>query len=151
MHGLRGHPKHTWGGHSVPDNRSETETETETVPRSTSQNLLRRLRRGNKTAEPNRTEPSSSRSPFWPEEYLANDIPEARIWTYGYNADVIEGIFRASNKNNISNHGRDLGVRFERDVDNEVGSICMSNKAWPMLMIVGPSGVYSAQSRWHYR
>ena len=57
---------------------------------------------------------------FWPYEYLAKDIPQARVWTYGYNADVVGGLFQASNKNSVSQHGRDLAVRLERDVDNEV-------------------------------
>jgi len=30
---------------------------------------------------------------FWLEEFLTHDIPEARVWTYGYNADVI-GCFK---------------------------------------------------------
>ncbi|RYP65927.1 hypothetical protein DL771_008057 [Monosporascus sp. 5C6A] len=102
VHGLRGHPKHTWGG-------VDEQSKTQTVLRSTSREFFSRLGRRHKTPESNKTETSSSlRSPFWPKEFLADDIPEARIWTYGYNADVIEGIFRASNKNSISNHGRDL-------------------------------------------
>jgi hypothetical protein len=58
---------------------------------------------------------------FWPEEYLAADIPQACVWTYGYNADVIGGLFQANNKNSISQHGRDLSVRLEREIDNGVG------------------------------
>ena len=57
---------------------------------------------------------------FWLEEYLASDIPEARIWTYGYNADVIGGLFQSNNKNCVSQHGRDLAVRLEREIKNEV-------------------------------
>ncbi|ELR09120.1 hypothetical protein GMDG_03700 [Pseudogymnoascus destructans 20631-21] len=56
---------------------------------------------------------------FWPEEYLVPDLPQARIWTYGYNADVIGGLFQANNQNSISQHGRDFAVRLERDIDNE--------------------------------
>jgi predicted nucleic acid-binding Zn ribbon protein len=42
------------------------------------------------------------------------------VWTYGYKADVIGGLFQANNKNSISQHGRDLSVRLEREIDNEV-------------------------------
>lgn len=56
---------------------------------------------------------------FWPEEYLVSDLPQARIWTYGYNADVIGGLFQANNKNSVSQHGRDLAAWLERDIDNE--------------------------------
>jgi hypothetical protein len=71
-----------------------------------------------------RTSPASSSRPlpavFWPKEYLTVDIPQACVWTYGYNADVIGGLFQANNKNSISQHGRDLSVRLEREIDNGV-------------------------------
>jgi hypothetical protein len=51
------------------------------------------------------------------------DLPQARVWTYGYNADVIGGLFQANSKNNVSQHGRDLAVRLERDIDNEVSRL----------------------------
>jgi len=49
-----------------------------------------------------------------------SDIPEARIWTYGYNADVIGGLFKSNNKKCVSQHGRDLAGRLEREIKNEV-------------------------------
>lgn len=69
----------------------------------------------------NRTSKDSSAKVFWPNEYLIQDIPEARIWTYGYNADVIGGLFQADNQNSVSQHGRDLAVRVEREIENEAG------------------------------
>jgi hypothetical protein len=39
---------------------------------------------------------------------------------YGYNADVISGLFQTNNKDSISQHGRDLSVRLERELDNGV-------------------------------
>lgn len=60
---------------------------------------------------------------FWPDEYLTQDIPEARVWTYGYNADAIGGLFEANNKNSVSQHGRDFAVRVEREIRNEVGTL----------------------------
>ncbi|KAL8742599.1 MAG: hypothetical protein Q9190_004939 [Brigantiaea leucoxantha] len=57
---------------------------------------------------------------FWPKDYLAKDLGEAVIWTYGYNADVIGGLFQANSKNSVSGHGRDLAVRLERDIENRV-------------------------------
>jgi hypothetical protein len=42
------------------------------------------------------------------------------VWTYGYNADVIGGLFQANNKNSISQDGRDLSVRLELEIDNGV-------------------------------
>jgi hypothetical protein len=57
---------------------------------------------------------------FWPEHYLKEDIPNARIYTYGYNADVIGGMFEANNQNNILQHAQNLSAQFERDIENEV-------------------------------
>jgi hypothetical protein len=56
---------------------------------------------------------------------LTHDIPEARVWTYGYNADVI-GVFQANNKNSVSQHGRDLAVKLEREIENGVSIQCHS-------------------------
>jgi hypothetical protein len=64
-----------------------------------------------------------SGKPFWPDEYLAQDIPEARVWTYGYNTDAISWLFQAHNKNSVSQHGRDFAVKIEREIDNEVGPL----------------------------
>lgn len=47
------------------------------------------------------------------------------MWTYGYNADVVSGVFQANNKNSVSQHGRDLAVRLEREVENEVTIYCV--------------------------
>ncbi|KAL9613882.1 MAG: hypothetical protein Q9167_001619 [Letrouitia subvulpina] len=49
-----------------------------------------------------------------------DDIALSRVWTYGYDADVIGGLFRASGKDIVSQHGWNLAVRLEREVDNEV-------------------------------
>ena len=57
---------------------------------------------------------------FWIEDFLPQDIPDARIFTYGYNADVIGGLFQANNKNNIAQHGRDLRAKLERDLEDQV-------------------------------
>ncbi|KAL1637086.1 hypothetical protein SLS56_000742 [Neofusicoccum ribis] len=55
----------------------------------------------------------------WPSQFLTEDLPHAHIWTYGYNADVIGGLFKANNKNSISQHGRDLANKLERDIEND--------------------------------
>ncbi|KAK4244388.1 putative kinesin light chain [Corynascus novoguineensis] len=56
---------------------------------------------------------------FWPDEYLTQDIPEARVWTYGYNADAIGGLFQAKNKNSVSQHGQDFAARVEWAIQND--------------------------------
>jgi hypothetical protein len=59
---------------------------------------------------------------YWPGDILSTDFADAIVWLYGYESDVA-GFFDAKSKNSISQHGQDLYVRLERDIDNEVG-IC---------------------------
>jgi hypothetical protein len=67
-----------------------------------------------------RDEDIRTSSNFWPANELPKVVPQANIFTYGYNADVIEGVFCANNRNNILQHGNDLMVKLERSLDNEV-------------------------------
>ncbi|KAF2686316.1 hypothetical protein K458DRAFT_430168 [Lentithecium fluviatile CBS 122367] len=117
VHGLRGHPRGTWD--AAPVATSERLSNATKKHRSVKSWFQRR----GAASPPASTEQahassSSSSSVFWPEQYLTSDIPQARVWTFGYNADVIGGLFQANNKNSISQHGRDLPVRLERDIDN---------------------------------
>ena len=73
-------------------------------------------------------EPRSDQTIFWIEDFLREDIPNARILTYGYNADAIGGLFQANNKNSISQHGRDLTAKLERDLRNEVVRLASQRK-----------------------
>jgi hypothetical protein len=43
----------------------------------------------------------------WPEKLLKNDIPEARIMSFGYDADVVHFWSEAS-QNRVGNHAQDL-------------------------------------------
>ncbi|OBT60143.1 hypothetical protein VE03_10653 [Pseudogymnoascus sp. 23342-1-I1] len=45
----------------------------------------------------NTSEGSTPQRLFWPKEFLTRDIPEARVWTYGYSVNVTSDI--ANNKN----------------------------------------------------
>ncbi|KAF2715541.1 hypothetical protein K504DRAFT_396977 [Pleomassaria siparia CBS 279.74] len=113
VHGLRGHPRGTWSTAATVRNDSSN------TPRK--HKGLKSLFK-QKTALAEEQAPAPSLSPsqvFWPEQYLAPDIPQASVWTYGYNADIIGGLFQANNKNSISQHGQDLAVRLERDIENE--------------------------------
>lgn len=108
IHGLRGHPRKTWEGQTniAPD-------ETGKKSRSTFFQSFRKPRApSDETGIPDKSPPEV----FWPQELLAVDFPQAKVWTYGYKADVI-GMFQANNKNSISAHGRDLGHAIRRDID----------------------------------
>ncbi|PVH93671.1 hypothetical protein DM02DRAFT_619122 [Periconia macrospinosa] len=119
VHGLRGHPRGTWEAASVASSERRSDA---TKKHKGVKSWFQRPRAASpstSTEQAHVSSPSpSSSSVFWPEQYLASDIPQARVWTYGYSADVIGGLFQANNKNSISQHGQDLSVRLERDIDN---------------------------------
>lgn len=120
VHGLGGAPRRTW---EVAANDHASFEESSFKPK---RSLIKKLFQRPKppSTEPPKPESSSSSSTptptpsaiFWPNDFLANDLPEARIWTYGYNADMFGGIFKAGNKSNISQHGDDLRGSIELKV-----------------------------------
>ncbi|KAL2134359.1 hypothetical protein VTI74DRAFT_414 [Chaetomium olivicolor] len=128
VHGLRGHPQHTWEDSRDKANvdRDNENTGTATLGK---RNILKALLKSRSsssawtlTKTPTSNKETSDETPnklFWPKEYLTQDIPEARVWTYGYNADAIGGLFQANNKNSVSQHGQDLVVYLELEIQNE--------------------------------
>ena len=128
VHGLRGHPRGTWEAAAATTTTSASNGSDNTTrkPKGLKSLFKRRTAKSLPTSTEEAqlpTGPASSPPPatvFWPEAYLAADIPQACVWTYGYNADIIGGLFQANNKNSISQHGRDLSVRLEREIDNGV-------------------------------
>ncbi|KAI0145536.1 hypothetical protein GGR57DRAFT_506731 [Xylariaceae sp. FL1272] len=125
VHGLRGHPQSTW-----ECSRTEAPANSTSAKTRSSRNVLKTLFRPKhveSSAAPgvkniSKTTPDSTREHqvFWPRDYLLEDVPEAQVWTYGYNADVIGGLFQANNQNSVSQHGRDLAVKLERDIENQM-------------------------------
>lgn len=111
---MRGHPRGTWEAAPEADSASDAAEPGKQKPR--------RFWSKSKPPKSNTAEVSNKANlakRFWPQEFLTRDIPEARVWTYGYNADVIEGIFQSNNQNSISQHGQDLAVSFEREINNK--------------------------------
>ncbi|CAH0059081.1 unnamed protein product [Clonostachys solani] len=117
IHGLRGHPQNTWGRGS--DESPDAEREPTPKPTSRLKTLFKRdksqLRSDRSSSGPSSPQPR----PFWPDEFIPHDIPEAIVWTYGYNSEVISGLFTPNNANSVFQHGRDLAGRFEREIKNE--------------------------------
>ncbi|RDW63751.1 hypothetical protein BP6252_11296 [Coleophoma cylindrospora] len=114
VHGLGGHPRGTW------THRRSTSTTGRNEDSGSRTKSFFGLKKSKK--ERNNQEQTSTAilaDVFWPEEYLVPDLPHARIWTYGYNADVIGGFFQANNQNSVSQHGRDLAIKLDREIDNE--------------------------------
>lgn len=113
VHGLRGHPRYTWMSSHKTGNE----------PSNWRQNLKPAFKSSARSSESDCTKDGTSARQgqlFWPHEYLVKDIPQARVWTYGYNADVVGDAFKGSNLKSVSQHGQDLALKLERDVDNEV-------------------------------
>ncbi|KAI1740902.1 hypothetical protein F4680DRAFT_418071 [Xylaria scruposa] len=118
VHGLRGDPKTTWEDGQIEANERTSET-------SSRRHRFRSIFRSQYVA-PTRASASEGHKVFWPYDYLLDDVPEAEVWTYGYNADVI-GLFQANNRNSISQHGRDLAVKLEREIDNQLPIIFIAH------------------------
>ncbi|KAI0184731.1 hypothetical protein EV127DRAFT_443312 [Xylaria flabelliformis] len=123
VHGLRGHPQTTWEDDQIEAGERTSETSSR---RHRFRSLFRPQRAAPTRASANDNSTQEGREPsirhkvFWPHDYLLDDVPEAEVWTYGYNADVIGGLFQANNQNSVSQHGRDLAVKLEREVDNQL-------------------------------
>ncbi|KAH6624140.1 hypothetical protein B0J18DRAFT_169077 [Chaetomium sp. MPI-SDFR-AT-0129] len=132
VHGLRGHPQHTW-----EDNRDRGGVDRGNKDAGTATPRKRDILAALLKSKPSSSASTSTTTPiadnvtseerpnklFWPDEYLTQDIPEARVWTYGYNADAIGGLFEANNKNSVSQHGQDFAVRVEREIGNQVPTL----------------------------
>ena len=146
VHGLRGHPFQTWAS-----NQQAGHERTEGPP-SRRQQIRSFFKSTKPPLESNSTqEPAVSRTQqvFWPKDYLAEDISQARVWTYGYNADVIGGLFQANDKNSVLAHGRDLAVRLEREIDNEVISPTAKSRNASVDMELVPHYIYRPQPGRH--
>ncbi|KAI0380177.1 hypothetical protein F5Y04DRAFT_257611 [Hypomontagnella monticulosa] len=125
VHGLMGHPKHTWEGELKPANEKKEKLKKRDVVKGYASRVFRpkkASRSSHSTADQlnssNGTTNSQSSKVFWPKELLPLDISNARIYTYGYNADAIKGMFEAKNKNNIYQHALDMKAKLER-LDND--------------------------------
>ncbi|KAH7308302.1 hypothetical protein BKA65DRAFT_601734 [Rhexocercosporidium sp. MPI-PUGE-AT-0058] len=87
-----------------------------------------------RATEQNEPTPPTPASIFWPKEFLVPDLRQARVWTYGYKADVIGDFFQANNENSISQHGRDLAVKLERDIENKDPIIFVAHSVGGILV-----------------
>lgn len=101
VHGLRGHPRRTWEYKQVPVASSA-------------------MHFGGAKTQP-------LVNNFWPADELGKVVPRANIFTYGYNADVIEGVFHSNNRNSISQHANDLMVTLELSLENELPIIFVAH------------------------
>jgi hypothetical protein len=146
IHGLRGHPRTTWEyAAPVQQNVAVTASTGVDVAPAKKRNWLDKLK--SKSPSPSRidelglqvadnSDPAGgSKTIYWPAELLPSTVPSAKIWTYGYNADVVGGLFQANNKNSILQHGNDFMVKVERALRDEVGTPLVKSSVVSRLTI----------------
>ncbi|KAM7206514.1 hypothetical protein V8F20_002640 [Naviculisporaceae sp. PSN 640] len=121
LHGLKGHPRTTWEGvrteaiEAPAQKRSWTSKPFSRAKPSASSSNSIALGHSEMTLR------TRTRKVFWPFEFLVPDFRErAIIWMYGYNADLIGGIFQANNQNSVHQHGRDLAIQVERQISEGI-------------------------------
>lgn len=150
VHGLGGHPRTTWEDDALIEGKSDESERAQGKPGK--RNVIRLGFLGRYTKKDKEREaPSGAEKTFWPRDFLAEDIPEARIYTYGYNADAYAGIFKPSNKLGIHGHARDLAIKIDREIDNEVSNYTAGiNIRDKLLNLPGPNRFCCTQSGWHY-
>lgn len=115
VHGLRGHPRYTWEQKLSPPKDQGQKVKSS----SGLFNWRSHKRSASSTRAENESVQLDAEVTYWPQDLLPQDIPNARILTYGYDADVIGGLFKGASKNNITQHGRDLMLKLEREVEDE--------------------------------
>ncbi|KAI1128486.1 hypothetical protein F5Y10DRAFT_265123 [Nemania abortiva] len=150
VHGLMGHPQKTWEHRQIEANKRTAER-----PRRRDCCSILFLSRHTKPTDASVNEDSGNnggesakeRRVFWPQDYLLEDVPEAEVWTYGYNADVTEGLFQANNQNSVSQHGRDLGFQLERAIDNKAPIVFVAHSLGGIIVKDAIRRSKSCQSR----
>ncbi|KAF6826547.1 nb-arc and ankyrin domain protein, partial [Colletotrichum musicola] len=116
VHGLNGHPFHTWKASTTPQPQKRKKREYvsrlfkgEAVEGSTAEQSASS---SGHSSPMDSTDSDTSKSQlhecFWPRDLLANDFPKARIFTYGYDSYVSHFFEGAANVSNIRDHARDL-------------------------------------------
>lgn len=97
VHGLQGHPFHTWADNSsLPDRKQ-----------------LRILPRH--LFSDRSPTPSSPERVLWPRDLLPEDCPKARILTWGYDSNVSRFFGGSADSNNLFGHAKDLLYALHRE------------------------------------
>lgn len=112
IHGLGGGPQKTW---------KYFDTVQQDITADSEPGKKKSWRARLKNKSPNTSgSASGSKAIYWSADLLPSAVPMAKIWTYGYNANVVGGSFQNINKNGILQHGNDFMVKVERGLKNDV-------------------------------
>lgn len=134
IHGLLGDPRRTWEKSGPPDKKrgppDNIAPQASEPPRKKSRTFLfwdRKSDNNDKqpeeasglTTEMEEDASIDQKSVFWPENLLPRDIPNARIFTYGYNAGIFGGLLKGPDMNNVSQHANDLMICLKSELTNK--------------------------------
>ena len=134
IHGLLGDPRCTWEKRGLPDKKrgppDNIAPQTSGPPQKKSRMSLfwdRKSHNNDKQPEAaaflatgiEEDASSDQKLVFWPEKLLPRDIPNARIFTYGYNAGVIGGLLKGPDMSNVSQHANDLMISLKSELRNK--------------------------------
>ncbi|ETS78261.1 hypothetical protein PFICI_10323 [Pestalotiopsis fici W106-1] len=102
VHGLQGHPFHTWAAKpQAPEPTKKT-------------SRVRRLFRTSASSSAT-TDHDAQNGFFWPRDALPTYCPHARILTWGYDSNVT-GVGNTVNRNSLYEHGQDLIFTLKRNL-----------------------------------
>ncbi|KAH9234110.1 hypothetical protein K456DRAFT_331285 [Colletotrichum gloeosporioides 23] len=147
VHGLRGHPRQTWE-YPAPPIASRDLVERSTTPErlkrlSPLSKIISRMRphssdAGARSSSPtsNAAETTTNDAVHWPADTLPLSIPRARIWVYGYNADLIGGLLQARNQNSVLQHGNDLKMKMSRSLKDDAPIIFVAHSLGGLVVKV---------------
>jgi hypothetical protein len=105
VHGFTGHPRRTWTyiGEVPPENRAAYSNDNSESP-----SKLRRLLSSDSSK---RT--AARRAVFWPQDLLPTTLPNARVYTYGYDSNIRHRLGTPANKSTVYDLGHDLLLSLE--------------------------------------
>ena len=89
---------------------------------------------------------SNQKSVFWPKQLLPIDIPNARIFTYGYNAGIVGGLLKGPNMINVSQHANDLMICLSSELKNKKPIIFVAHSLGGIIVKDVPNHILLCRS-----
>ena len=128
VHGLQGHPEHTW----THTGNAKQRTMNKEAKTSKLRFWRNRAEEATSSANDKSTLGRDNDTTYWPTKLLAPDLPTARIYTYGYDSRVSQFFNGPANQNTVTDNGRALLSSIASQRHD-----CLSR---PILMIVHSLG-----------
>lgn len=154
VHGLQGHPQKTWSCAAAAESQASQNRTIAEPQASTDKSWWHfwshtqlEASKGVDNGSHGTEESANHSQTFWPKDLLAEDFPQARIFTFGYNTQVTRG-YAAINQGSIFSHARNLLYDLEierkdcRDRDlvfvaHSLGGIIVKEATWSFALTTG--------------